>query len=245
MLAAQRLRDYHPSVGPSGGEIDVASQHENESMPTFDGTPLVYVVDDDESIRATVRRVAESAGLEVRAFESPGEFLAQVDRERPACLVLDVHLPEMDGHEVQERLNAAGFALPIIVFTAHAEVPGAVRAMRAGAVDYIQKPFSAQALLDRIQDAARQAVTLHAEHKQRAAVAEQLATLSWRENQVLQGLSKGLANKQIAAQLELSEKTVEVYRARLMKKLGVRTIAELVRIVLSAPSAGTPPQNAT
>lgn len=214
---------------------------ENEATPPSNGHPLVYVLDDDESIRVAVRRIAESIGLEVRAFDAPGEFFAHLDRARPACLVLEVHLPEMDGHEVQERLTAAGFAFPIIMFTAHAEVPGAVRAMRAGAVDYIQKPFSPEALRGRIQDAAGRAVTMYAERKQQTAVAEQLATLSRRENQVLQGLSRGLANKQIAAQLELSEKTVEVYRARLMKKLGVRTIAELVRIVLAAPPTNEPP----
>jgi FixJ family two-component response regulator len=200
-----------------------------------DAQPIVYVVDDDESMLNTVRCLAESLGLPVKTYSSPRTFLSEFDGQHPACLVLDVQMPEMSGLELQELLVTRGMHLPTIVFTAHGEVPGAVRAMRTGAIDYIQKPFSNQTLLTRLRQAAQRAVLVHQQTSAQNEILALLRALSKREDQVMRGLADGLANKQIAAQLGLSEKTVEVYRSRLMKKLGVHTIAELVRIVLSAP----------
>jgi RNA polymerase sigma factor (sigma-70 family) len=197
--------------------------------------PIVYVVDDDESMLNTVRCLAESLGLEAKTYSAPRTFLHEFDGSRPACLVLDVQMPEMSGLELQELLVTRGVRMPTIIFTAHGEVPGAVRAMRTGALDYLEKPFSNQTLLARLRQAAQHAVQMHQQAIVQNEVSARLQGLSKRENQVMRGLADGLANKQIAAQLGLSEKTVEVYRSRLMKKLGVHTIAELVRIVLSAP----------
>ncbi len=203
-----------------------------------DAPPIVYIVDDDAAVRRSLEWLVASVGLQARPLASAREFLDAFDAARPGCLVLDLRMPDMSGLELQEQLAARGLAVPTIMITAYGEVPAAVRAMRAGAVDFVQKPFSDQALLERIQEAVARARQVHHERRDAAALAERLNQLSRREAQVMFGLAEGLANKQIAARLGLSEKTVEVYRSRLLKKLRVRTVAELVRIALRAPTIG-------
>lgn len=206
-----------------------------------DALPIVYIVDDDAAVRRSLEWLVTSVGLTARPLGSAKEFLDAFDAGRPGCLVLDLRMPDMSGLELQEQLTARGFEVPTIMITAYGEVPAAVRAMRAGAVDFVQKPFSDHALLERIQEAAARARQLHRERSSQADLTGRLQQLSRREAQVMYGLAEGLANKQIAARLGLSEKTVEVYRSRMLKKLGVRTVAELVRIALRAPAVGVFP----
>ncbi len=210
-----------------------------------DAQPIVYIVDDDAAVRRSLEWLVSSVGLQARPLASAQEFLEAFDQSRPACLVLDLRMPDMSGLELQEQLAARGLIVPTIMITAYAEVPTAVRAMRAGAVDFVQKPFSDQALLERIQESSARARRLFVQRRSQADLGKLLEQLSRREREVMQGLAEGLANKQIAARLGLSEKTVEVYRSRLMKKLQVRTVAEVVRIALRAPDVGdfTTPNN--
>jgi len=200
--------------------------------------PVVYIVDDDAAVRRSLEWLVSSVGLQARPLASAQEFLEVFDESRPACLVLDLRMPDMGGLELQEQLAARGLEVPTIMITAYAEVPAAVRAMRAGAVDFVPKPFSDQALLERIQEATARARQLFLRRRAQVDLGEMLKQLSRRERQVMEGLAAGLANKQIAARLGLSEKTVEVYRSRLLKKLQVRTVAEVVRIALRAPDVG-------
>lgn len=192
----------------------------------------VFVVDDDAAMRESLRFLVESVGLDVETFERAEDFLERYDAERPGCLILDVRMPEVSGLELQERLAEYGSGLPIIMVTGYGDVPMAVRAMRNGAVDFIEKPFSDQHLIDRVQEAIARDRLRRTERKGRESVARRVSTLSAREREVLDLVVTGKANKVIANELGLSPKTVEVHRARLMKKLNVSSVAELVRLSL-------------
>ncbi len=196
--------------------------------------PTVFVVDDDAAIRKSLRFLIESVGLRVETFATAEQFLERYDRTRPGCLLLDVRMPGMSGLHLQDELTVRKVRLPIIIITAYAEVSTAVGALRKGAIDFIEKPFSDQVLLDRVLHAIeidRQARQVEAVH---AVTAERLAQLSVREREVMESVIVGKANKVIATELGISEKTVESHRARVMKKLGVETLADLIRLALGS-----------
>ncbi len=192
----------------------------------------VFVVDDDAAMRESLRFLVESVGLAVETFERAQDFLGRYDPERPGCLVLDVRMPEVSGLELQERLAEYGSDIPVILITGYGDVPMAVRAMRNGAIDFIEKPFSDQHLIDRIQEAIARDGLRRSKRNDRDSMARRMSALSVRETQVLDRVVEGKANKVIAVELGLSPKTIEVHRARLMKKLRVGSVAELVRLAL-------------
>lgn len=193
-------------------------------------TPTAYVVDDDDSIRTLWRWLMESNGIAVRAFASAGEFI-ECYRGEPGCLVLDVRLPGMSGLELQAYLRRNGVEIPIVFTSAHGDIPTAVSAMKGGAVDFIQKPFSYREVLAIIEKAFRRDAEIR-------AVAARLATLTGRERAVMQRIIEGKPNKLIAADLDISVKTVEYHRAKLMEKTGASSIAELVVFAMQHPRAG-------
>lgn len=193
--------------------------------------PCVYVVDDDEAVRSGLRMLLSSCGLRSEAHASALAFLDAVDPARPGCLLLDVRMPGMSGLELQEKLQQKGVLLPVIVLTGHGDVPMAVRAMKRGAFDFIQKPFNDQYLLDRINEAL--ALDLHERRRreQQAVLRERMERLSPRERDVLDRLVLGQANKVIAVELGISERTVELHRAHVMEKMQLRSVAQLVQAV--------------
>ena len=191
--------------------------------------PTVFVVDDDESVRESLRWLARSVGMVVEAYATAQEFLDAFVEDRPGCLVLDVRMPGMSGLELQRELVARKVRLPIIMITGCGDVPSAVRALTGGALDFIEKPFSRQLLLDRI----RRAVVIDAEARrvqsERAQVAARVAGLTPREREVMQMVVGGKTNKVMAMALGICEKTIEVHRAHVMRKMQVESLAELVR----------------
>lgn len=191
---------------------------------------LVYIVDDDLSVRDALRNLLRSVGLEVRTFAAAQEYLSSPRPEVPACLVLDVRLPGLSGLDLQRELAAARTEIPIIFITGHGDIPMSVRAMKAGAFEFLTKPFRDQDLLD----AVRQAIERdRAARRQRAEVAELRArydSLTPREREVMALVARGLANKQIAGDLGISEPTVKLHRGRVMHKLGAQSLADLIRI---------------
>jgi two-component system response regulator FixJ len=194
--------------------------------------PVVHVVDDDAGIRDSLAFLLDTADFISRTYESAAALLARADRLEAGCIVTDVRMPDMNGLEMVRRLTAMGVRHPVIVMTGHADVPLAIEAVRAGVKDFIEKPFDDEALLASIQIALADQVGT-AEHEGRdAEVLERLASLSARERQVLDGLVAGHANKVIAYDLEISPRTVEVYRANVMTKMQARSLSELVRMTI-------------
>ena len=195
--------------------------------------PIVHVIDDDEAVRDSLAFLLETADLKVKTYDSAIRFLEQATPVEAGCLITDIRMPEMTGLELVRRLNERGSSLPVIVITGHGDVPLAVEAMRAGVVDFIEKPFNDEAILA----ALRRALDLSRDHAEavaeRKAVAERVAKLSGRERQVLDGLVAGHANKVIALNLGISPRTVEVYRANLMTKMLASSLSELVRMTLN------------
>lgn len=202
--------------------------------------PTVYVVDDDPAMRSSLRWLIESVGLAVRTCASAQEFLDLYKGGEPGCLVLDVRMPGMSGLDLQNELAQRQIEIPILIITGYAEVPLAVRAMKAGAFDFIEKPFSDQTLLDRI----RAAVALDEVGRRRRAARDEvkarLELLTPRERDVMSRVVSGRSNKLIAAELQLSTKTVEVHRAHVMEKLKADCLADLIRLVLLATEEDDP-----
>jgi two-component system response regulator FixJ len=194
--------------------------------------PLVYVVDDDPAMRSSLRWLIESVGLAVHTSASAGDFHDFYDPSRPGCLVLDIRMPGMSGLDLQTELKARRIAIPVLIITGYAEVPLAVRAMKAGAFDFIEKPFSDQILLDRIRAAIAKDMAAREELQARSLVAARAAQLTPRERDVMSRVVTGKSNKLIAADLSLSTKTVEAHRARVMEKLQAKSLAELIRYAL-------------
>jgi FixJ family two-component response regulator len=196
----------------------------------------VFVVDDDAAVRDSIAELVESVGLRAEVYASAPAFLDAFEPERPGCLVLDVRMAEMSGLVLQERLNALGAGIPVIVLTAHGDVPMAVEAMKAGAVDFLQKPYREQALLDSINAA----LALDAATRRSSAAADGfeqgLAALTEREREVLDHLLAGRTNKETARALGISPRTAEVHRRNLLRKLGVGSAKELMRLAVSSGS---------
>jgi two-component system response regulator FixJ len=194
----------------------------------------VFVVDDDEAIRDSLDALLAADGYAVRTFGSAREFMESCDRRSVGCLLLDVNMPEMDGLALQERVVKEWPHLAVVVITGHADVQVAVRAMKAGAVDFIEKPFDRTVLAETVQQAVKRSRTAAAERAQNDQSLARLALLSVREREVLEGLVAGLPNKAIAYDLRISPRTVEIYRARLMDKMQAKSLPELVRMAIAA-----------
>jgi len=204
--------------------------------------PTVFIVDDDDAVRGALRLLLKSVGLAAVAVPSAQEFLATYDPRQPGCIVLDVRMPGMSGLELQEQLNLRGAIIPVIFITGHGDVPMAVEAMQQGAFDFLQKPFRDQDLIDRIQRALAKDQKGRTELRERARIKERLESLTPREREVLELVTSGKPNKIMAADLGVSQRTVEIHRARVMEKMDASSLAQLVRMVLDLkgdPEAAT------
>ena len=205
---------------------------------------LVHVIDDDDAVRDSLALLLDSADLAVRTYDSAVSFLTVASTLVTGCILTDVRMPDLDGLGLQRRLNEAGVRLPVIVMTGHGDVPIAVAALKAGAADFLEKPFDDERLISAVR-----AALVASQQAQRAAAATadiiaRLASLTPREREVLDLLVAGNPNKTIAYDLGASPRTVEVHRARVMEKMGARSLAELVRMVIAVTPAGAPgPRN--
>jgi RNA polymerase sigma factor (sigma-70 family) len=200
------------------------------SMP-LGTSAVVYVVDDDESVCRALGRLIRSAGLMVETFRSAKAFLEYTVPDRPACLVLDLRLPGPSGLDLQAALRQSGREIPIVFITGHGDVPTSVRAMKSGAIDFLQKPFNDQELLDCVQRALARSRQQRSDHAERAELQRRCDTLTPREREVLKLVVTGKLNKQIAGDLGIAEKTIKVHRGRVMEKMRAGSVAELVRMV--------------
>ncbi len=197
----------------------------------------VYVVDDDDAVRSSLRLLLKSVGIPAVSFGSARDFIAAYDPNVPGCLVLDVRMPGMSGLELQEELNRRGAIIPVIFITGHGDIPMAVEAMQHGAFDFLQKPFRDQDLIDRVQRAlatdAKNRSALNEGHQ----IAERYESLTPREREVLALVTQGKANKVMAGDLGVSQRTVEIHRARVMEKMGANSLAQLVRMMMNLERA--------
>ena len=198
-------------------------------MPTGN---LVFVIDDDDAARDSLEFLLRSARIEVRSFESAVAFLAELPTGSAGCIITDVRMPELSGVDLLKRLRSLGVSLPVIVITGHGDVQLAVEAMKAGAIDFFEKPFDDNLLLASVKSALGRAEQNAHREAERAQLLENLASLSTREREVLEGLVAGKANKVIAFDLSISPRTVEIYRANVMTKMAARSLSDLVRMAL-------------
>jgi two-component system response regulator FixJ len=196
--------------------------------------PTVFIVDDDDGVRDSIRALLESADHLVQDFAAPRLFLAAYRPEWKGCLVADLRMPDMDGLELQHEMTRRKISLPVIIVTGHGDVPLAVRAMRAGALDFIEKPFEDDVLLASVDRAFQIGDQARMQNPDARAMQEKLAHLTPRENEVLMQLVAGHPNKVIAYKLSISPRTVEVHRANVMEKMQARSVSDLVRMALSA-----------
>ncbi|MFD1106377.1 response regulator transcription factor [Sphingobium olei] len=192
--------------------------------------PIVHIVDDDESLRLALDGLFRSVGLATRLYGSPAEFVAADRPDAPGCLVLDVRMPGMSGLDFQEQLAGLGVRLPVVLMTGHGDIPMTVRAMKAGAVDFLSKPFRDQDMLDAVGAAIDRDRGRRASDGQTDAIRSRFAQLTMREKQVMTLVTAGKMNKQVAGTLELSEITVKIHRGSAMRKMEARTLADLVRM---------------
>jgi two-component system response regulator FixJ len=197
----------------------------------------VHVVDDDPAVRRSLERLLDAAGFHVVSYQSPAAFLNAASGLSAGCVLLDIRMPGVDGLEVQARLNRLRVNLPVIVMTGHGDVPSAVRAMKAGAVDFLEKPFDDETLLNAIGGAFAKASRLIGGDREAVRAAQRIATLSPREREVLDALLAGRPNKVIAFDLNISVRTVEVHRARMMERLGIKQFADAIRLAVMATLA--------
>lgn len=197
-----------------------------------DLSQTVFIVDDDEAVRNSLRLLLKSVGLVPVALGSAREFIDKYDPAQSGCLVLDVRMPGMSGIELQESLNLQGAIIPVIFVTGHGDVPMAVEAMQAGAFDFLQKPFRDQDLIDRIQRALEKDRAIRAALGERELIRLRFESLTPREREVLALVASGKPNKIMAADLGVSQRTIEIHRARVMEKMGATSLAQLVRMVI-------------
>ena len=195
---------------------------------------VVHVIDDDPAMRDSLAFLFDSAGLAVKTYDSAIAFLDRADALEPGCILTDVRMPQMSGLELIDRLKALSVGLPVIVMTGHADVPLAIQAMKAGVIDFIEKPFDDEALLGAVRAGLAEAEQLGQRDGELKAARGKIASLSGREAEVLEGLVAGKPNKIIAYDLGISPRTVEIYRANLMSKMGAKSLSELVRMALAA-----------
>ncbi len=196
--------------------------------------PTVFVVDDDQAMRSSLKWLIESVGVKVEIYATADEFMHSYYPGRSGCLLLDVRMPGMSGLELQEHLVRRQIHIPVIIITGHGDVPMAVRAMKAGAVDFIEKPFNDELLLESIRKALAADERQRGLQSQRAGIASRLAHLTPREHEVMEMVTEGRSNKEIALDLGVSAKTVEAHRARVMEKMEAASLAELVRMVITS-----------
>jgi len=194
--------------------------------------PIVHIIDDDAAARDALAFLLDCSDIPTRSYPSARQFLDGVATMQHGCIVTDVRMPEMSGLELVEKLKALGVADPVIVITGHADVPMAIQAMHAGVADFLEKPFSDEAILEAVRSALARQQDRGEIEAERDEIRQKLATLSGREREVMDGLVEGKANKIIAYELEISARTVEVYRANVMTKMHTRTLSELVRMVM-------------
>jgi two-component system response regulator FixJ len=198
---------------------------------------VVHVVDDDEAVRDSISMLLDTVGIAHRLYGSAVEFLDTHGASTRGCLVLDIRMPEMTGLELQEELNRRGIGLPIIFITGHGDIPMAVEAMRRGAIDFIRKPFAEDDLLDRVKEALVRDAEAQVERTALDDLKQRYATLSPRELEVFARVADGQANKVVAIELGISERTVEIHRAQVMQKMGARSLAQLVRMKIDLERA--------
>jgi two-component system response regulator FixJ len=195
---------------------------------------VVHLVDDDQAVRRSVSFMLKTSGYEVRSYESGAELLKLAGDLKDSCILLDIRMPGMDGLEVQQALQDKGVGLPVVIMTGHGDVALAVRAMKAGAVDFVEKPFAKETLIAALDEGFRRLSRHEATGVRARDAAVRLQALTPREREVLDGLAQGLPNKTIAYDLGISPRTVEIHRANLMDKLGVRSLSEALRIAFAA-----------
>ena len=195
---------------------------------------VVHIVDDDDSVRRSVGFMLKTSGFRVQPYASGGEFLKEAKSLAPGCILLDIRMPGMDGLEVQEALKEAGVSLPVVIMTGHGDVPLSVKAMKAGAVDFIEKPFERAVLLAALDQGFAWLKRSDDTRERAKDAAVRLQVLTPREREVLDGLAEGLPNKTIAYDLGISPRTVEIHRANLMTKLEVRSLSEALRLAFAA-----------
>lgn len=200
--------------------------------------PTVFVVDDDEAVRSSLKLLLKSIGLPVMAFPSAQDFLAAYRPEQAGCLILDIRMPGMSGPELQQQLNVRGAVIPVVFISGHGDIPMAVEAMQHGAFDFLQKPFRDQDLIDRVQRAMERDSVNRDQLRQLGAIRERLNSLTAREREVLQLMTLGKQNKVMAADLGVSQRTVEIHRARVMDKMEARSLAQLVRMMIELEHGG-------
>lgn len=205
-------------------------------MATISVSPeaAVFVVDDDDAVRESLAFLLKSVGLRVESFASAQDFLKQYNATRAGCLVLDIRMPGMSGLELQDKLSQMGSMLPIIFITGHGDVPMAVKAIKAGAADFVQKPFRDQELIDRIREVLEEDASARVEKLQKAEILKRIDSLTEREREVMEQVVDGKANKVVAIDLNVSQRTVEIHRANVMDKMKARSLAQLVRLVMKA-----------
>ena len=199
-----------------------------------DATPTVFIIDDDPAVRDAISLLLQTEGLAVAAFPSAAAFLESGAAQRPGCLVLDVRMPGMSGLDLQKRLRAQGCHTPILFVTGHGDVPMAIRAMKGGAFDFIEKPFQGETLLERVREALALDARQRRRQASRAEAQARLALLSVREREVLERAASGQYNKVIAAELGISLSTVEIHRKRVMEKLEAESLSDLIRTLALA-----------
>lgn len=193
--------------------------------------PTVFVVDDDDAVRRFLSGLIASVGLNVETYASAREFLDVCERSRAGCLVLDIRMPGISGLELQKELVARDIRIPVIILTGHGDVQVAVHAMKGGAVDFIEKPFNNELLLDRIQKAVAESVQAATSRVKRDEIVRRMDLLTPRECQVLEMVAAGETNKGVARHLDISERTVEIHRAKVMEKMRAKSLADLVKMV--------------
>ena len=199
--------------------------------------PTVYIVDDDPSARRGLTRIVRAAGMKAESFASAGDFLASGKREGPGCIILDVKMPDMNGPELQEELGKVGSHMPIIFLSGHADIPTAARAMKKGAADFLTKPVDRDQLLAAIEVSLSRDAEDRLRRAEIRTIKKQIETLTPREYEVMTYVITGMLNKQIAAELGIAEDTVKIHRGRVMQKLGVVSVADLVRLCQKADIA--------